>query len=195
MSELDGIDGYLARLPADRRDAIATVRAVINDHLPMGYEERVQYGMIAWVVPASVLPAAQVYNKQPLAYVALASQKSHMAVYMMGIYGDDKLRAWFEKAYKATGKKFDVGKSCVRFKSLDALPLEVLGDAVSRISVQKFVDSYHAIRATTKTAKTAKTTKTAKVTRAKKATPTPPQSRRRTVARARPSTASRSTRR
>jgi hypothetical protein len=160
------IDGYLARLPADRRDAIATVRAVINDHLPMGYEERVQYGMIAWCVPESVLPAAQVYNKQPLAYVALASQKSHMAVYMMGIYGDDKLRAWFEQAYKATGKKFDVGKSCVRFKSLDALPLEVLGDAVSRISVNKFVDGYHAVRANTKTgakqaaksaAKTAKT--------------------------------------
>jgi hypothetical protein len=168
MSE---IDGYLARLPAERRDAIATVRAVINDHLPTGYEEKLQYGMIAWCVPESVLPAAQVYNKQPLAYVALAAQKSHMAVYMMGIYGDAQLRAWFEKAYRATGKKFDVGKSCVRFKSLDALPLEVLGDAVSRISVTKFVDSYHAIRANTKTgakqaaksaAKAAKAAKTAK---------------------------------
>ena len=163
------IDGYLARLPADRRDAIATVRAVINDHLPTGYEERVQYGMIAWCVPESVLPAAQVYNKQPLAYVALASQKSHMAIYMMGIYGDEKLRAWFEKAYKATGKKFDVGKSCVRFKSLDALPLEVVGDAVSRISVNKFVERYHDVRANTKT-KAAKTkaAKAKSTTRARK---------------------------
>lgn len=154
MSE---IDSYLAKLPADRRDAIARVRAVINDHLPTGYEEKLQYGMISWVVPESVLPAAQVYNKQPLAYVALASQKSHMAVYMMGIYGDQKLRDWFEKAYKATGKRFDVGKSCVRFKSLDALPLEVVGDAVSRISVNQFVDGYHRVRANTKTGTSAKT--------------------------------------
>ena len=148
MSE---IDDYLAGLPADRREALATVRAVINDHLPAGYEEKLQYGMIAWCVPEAVMPAAQVYNKQPLAYIALGSQKTHMAVYMMGIYGDEKLRAWFEKAYKATGKKFDVGKSCVRFKSLDALPLDVLGDAVSRISVNKFVERYHEVRAGTKT--------------------------------------------
>lgn len=180
MSETNGIDGYLARLPSDRRDAIARVRAVINDHLPTGYEEKLQYGMIAWCVPETVLPAAQVYNKQPLAYVALASQKSHMAVYMMGIYGDEKLRAWFEKAYKATGKKFDVGKSCVRFKSLDALPLEVLGDAVSRISVSQFVERYHDVRANTKTgakqaAKTAAKTAKAKPTKAKpaKAKPAP----------------------
>src|SRR5215218_2510883 len=113
MSE---IESYLSTLPADRRDALAKVRSVINDHLPTGYEERLQYGMIAWCVPESVLPAEKVYNKQPLAYVALGSQKTHMAVYMMGIYGDMELRAWFEKAYKATGKKFDVGKSCVRFK-------------------------------------------------------------------------------
>lgn len=143
MSE---VDEYLATLPADRRDAIARVRDVINENISSGFEEKLQYGMIAWCVPESVLPASEVYNKQPLCFTALGSQKSHMAVYMMGIYGDEAHRAWFEKAYKDSGKKPDIGKSCVRFKTLDALPLDVIGEAVSRIPVEKFVAGYHASR-------------------------------------------------
>lgn len=140
------VDDYLAQLPADRRDAIARVRDVINQNISRGFEEKLQYGMIAWCVPESVLPASEVYNKQPLCFTALGSQKSHMAVYMMGIYGDEAHRAWFEKAYKDSGKKPDIGKSCVRFKTLEALPLDVIGEAVSKIPVDKFVATYHASR-------------------------------------------------
>jgi len=188
------VDDYLAKLPADRRTAIARVRDVINAKLPRGYEERIQYGMISWTVPESVLPAKDVYNKQPLALASLASQKNHMAVYLMGVYGDPKERAWFERAYKASGKKLDMGQSCVRFKSLDALPLDVIGEAMSRVSVERFVDGYRRVRegltkpaakktAATKTAATkTAATKTAKKTAAKKTAgkkPTRPATKRR----------------
>jgi hypothetical protein len=169
---MNSVDDYLAQLPDDRRDAIAKVRDVINANLPPGYEEKLQYGMIAWCVPESVLPAKDVYNKQPLALASLGSQKNHMAVYLMSVYGDENLRSWFETAYKQSGKKLDMGKSCVRFRSLDALPLEVIGEAVSKVPVEKYVDVYRqakggaentrlATKATAKPA-TAAATKTAK---------------------------------
>src|SRR5687768_5746408 len=104
------VERYLARLPADRRDAITRVRDVINAKLPRGFEEKIQYGMISWCVPESVLPAREVYNKQPLCLASLASQKSHMAVYLLGLYGDPTERARFESAYKRSGKKLDMGK-------------------------------------------------------------------------------------
>jgi hypothetical protein len=158
------IDDYLSKLPDDRRAAIVKVRDVINANLPAGYEERLQYGMISWCVPESVLPAKDVYNKQPLALASLASQKSHMAVYLLSVYGDASLRSWFEKAYKQSGKKLDMGASCVRFKSLDALPLDVIGQAVSKVPVASYVDAYWKVRGTTKTGakKSAATTSTAK---------------------------------
>ena len=147
---MTSVDDYLAKLPADRRAAIAKVRDVINANLPRGFEERLQYGMISWCVPESVLPAHEVYNKQPLCLAGLASQKHHMAVYLMCVYGDQSLRSWFEKAYKQTGKKLDMGASCVRFKSLDALPLDVIGEAVAKVTVDRYVDGYRKIRAATK---------------------------------------------
>jgi hypothetical protein len=142
------IDGYLAKLPADRRDALTKVRAVINANLPKGYEERFQYGMIAWGVPESVLPAREVYNKQPLAFTALGAKKSYMVLHLMQVYGDPKERAWFEKAYKASGKKLDMGAGCLRFASLDALPLDVIGELMSHIPVDRYVDAYRASRGT-----------------------------------------------
>jgi hypothetical protein len=148
---MNSVDDYLAQLPDDRRAAIAKVREVINANLPTGYEEKLQYGMISWCVPESVLPAKDVYNKQPLALASLGSQKTHMAVYLMSVYGDESLRNWFEQAYKQSGKKLDMGKSCVRFRSLDALPLEVIGEAVSKMPVEKYVDCYRQARSATKT--------------------------------------------
>jgi hypothetical protein len=159
---MSSVDEYLAKLPDDRRTAIAKVRDVINANLPRGYEEKLQYGMISWCVSESLLPAKDVYNKQPLAVASLASQKSHMAVYLMSVYGDKSLRSWFEKAYKQTGKKLDMGGSCVRFKSLDALPLEVIGEVVAKVPVDKFVDRYHEVRAATKTGMKAATKQSAK---------------------------------
>ncbi|HEY5950777.1 MAG TPA: DUF1801 domain-containing protein [Kofleriaceae bacterium] len=148
------VDDYVHSLPDDRRAAIAKVRDVINASLPAGYEEKLQYGMISWCVPESVLPAKDVYNKQPLALASLGSQKSHMAVYLMSVYGDEALRTWFEQAYKQSGKKLDMGKACVRFKSLDALPLDVIGEAVSKVPVDKYVEVYRNAQAATKTAQT-----------------------------------------
>jgi hypothetical protein len=139
------VDDYLNKLPDDRRAAIAKIRDVINANLPTGYEERLQWGMISWCVPESVLPAKDVYNKQPLCLAGLASQKNHMAVYLLSVYGDKALRGWFEKAYKQTGKKLDMGQSCVRFKSLDALPVELIGEAIAKVSVDKYVEVYRTV--------------------------------------------------
>jgi hypothetical protein len=137
---------YLASLPPDRRDAIARVRDAINARLPDGYEERMQWGMIAWAVPESVLPARDVYNKQPLCLVALASQKSYMAVHMLGAYLDSKERAWFDAAYKKSGKKLDMGQGCVRFRTIDALAVDVVAEALSRVSVEDYVATYRRVR-------------------------------------------------
>jgi hypothetical protein len=146
---MSDLDSYLAKLPADRRAALTRVRAVINAKLPEGYQERFQHGMIAWCVPESALPASEVYNKQPLALAALGSQKSYLVLHLMQVYGDAKLRGWFEKAYKASGKKLDMGKGCLRFGSLDALPLDVIGELMSRVPVERYVAAYRKARAGT----------------------------------------------
>lgn len=131
------VDAYLAALPPERREAIDAVRNEILTRLPAGYVETIGFGMIAYVVPFEVYP--DTYNKQPLMYAALASQKNHMAVYLSAIYGSEKHRADFEAAYAATGKRYDCGKSCVRFRKLDDLPLGVVGDAVASMPMETFI--------------------------------------------------------
>ena len=143
--ETKTVKAYLAELPEDRRKAIEDVRAVILKNLPKGYEEAMNWGMITYQVPLDVYP--DTYNKQPLMYAALASQKNHMAVYLTGIYMDEKSRAAFETEYAATGKRYDVGKSCVRFRRLDDLPLELIGKAIAKMGVREFVQRTEAIRA------------------------------------------------
>jgi hypothetical protein len=135
---------YLAELPDDRRRAVEEVRRVILEHLPDGYEETMQYGMISYIVPFSRYP--DTYNRQPLAMASLANQKRYMALYLMGIYGEDDAR-WFEERWKATGKKLDMGKSCVRFKRLDDVALDVIGDAIARTSVDELIAQYERSRA------------------------------------------------
>ena len=136
-SEATTVDGYLASLPDDRREAIGAVLDVIRDSLPHGYAEEVAHGMIVWSVPLATYP--DTYNGEPLVYAALASQKRHMALYLMGIYGDDGLREGFVADYRATGKRLDMGKSCVRFTKLDDLPLDVVGRAIAALSCDDFV--------------------------------------------------------
>jgi hypothetical protein len=142
-SRADTVEAYLKELPAERSRDIAQLRSVIREHLPQGFQETMQYGMIAFVVPTSRYP--DTYNGQPLAVIALASQKNYMSLYLSGVYGSRELREWFEAAFVETGKKLDMGKSCVRFKRLDDLPLEVIGEAVSRVSVDGFVAMSEAI--------------------------------------------------
>jgi uncharacterized protein YdhG (YjbR/CyaY superfamily) len=157
------VDGYLAKLPADRRDALAKVRDVVNANLPAGYEEGMQYGMISWHVPLSRFP--ETYNGQPLAIAGLGSQKSHMALYLMGVYGDPEIDAWFRGAFAKAGKKLDMGKSCVRFKAIDALPLDVIGQTIRRVPVDAFLAQYADARAGAKRAKPAAAKEPAKRTK------------------------------
>jgi hypothetical protein len=177
--EATDVGDYLAKLPPERRDAIERVRDVINAKLPRGYEEKLQYGMISWCVPESVLPAKDVYNKQQLAFASLGSQKNYMALHLPSLYADPKERTWFEKAYKQSGKKLDMGKGCVRFASLDSLPLDVIGEAVSHVPVEKYVDGYRRVRAGTKTekAKAARSKTVAKPAKAKSGAKKPTKKR------------------
>lgn len=138
-------DEYVQGLPEERREAITAVRDVILANLPEGYEEVINFGMITYEVPLSTYP--DTYNKQPLMYAALASQKRHMAVYLSGLYSNPEDAEAFEAAYRATGKRFDMGKSCVRFKKLDHLPLELIGDAIAKHEVPAFISLYLAARA------------------------------------------------
>lgn len=141
------VDEYIDNLPEDRRIAIRAVREAVNAKLPPGYEEGIVYGLISWFVPFTRL--AETYNGQPLCVASLGAQKSHMALYLQSVYGDPALNEWFQKAWKATGKKLDMGKSCVRFKKLDDLALDVVSEAISRVSVDQYVAQYEAARANT----------------------------------------------
>lgn len=138
---------YLAELPDDRREAIEAVRAVILKNLPKGYEEVMSYGMIGYVVPHSLYPPGYHCDPSlPLPFAGLASQKNYMAVYLMSNYGDKSNEGWFVKEYKATGKKLDMGKCCIRFKKLDDLPLDVIGKAIARVPVKKWIAIYEQSR-------------------------------------------------
>lgn len=139
-SDAATVSEYLDSLPDDRRAAIEAVRKVVKKNLPKGFVETMRWGMITYEVPLSTYP--DTYNGQPLAYAAIASQKQHMSVYLMGIYGSESLRARFEDEYRATGKRMDIGKSCVRFRKLDDLPLDVVGRAVAAVSLKDFLAMY-----------------------------------------------------
>jgi hypothetical protein len=139
-SKATTVKEYLDELPEDRCKALSQVRSTIRKNLPRGFEEVMNWGMICYQVPLKTFP--DTYNKQPLMYAALASQKNHMAVYLSCIYSDSKQRNWFETAYKASGKRLDMGKSCVRFRKLEDLPLELIGDAVSRVDLKEFLSHY-----------------------------------------------------
>lgn len=140
QSSAKSVREYLEQLPDERSVQIAQVREVILQNLPEGIVECMNGGMISYEVPLEVYP--DTYNKKPLMYVALASQKNHMALYITAIYCDEKLKAKFEQQYKTTGKKMDIGKSCVRFKKLEDLPLEVIGDTVKSMSMSDFISKH-----------------------------------------------------
>jgi hypothetical protein len=136
---------YLASLPANRRAAISRVREVMLENLPEGYVERMNWGMISYEIPLSRYP--QTYNKQPLMLAALASQKNYMAVYLLTIYGDPEAESWFQERYRASGKRLDMGKSCVRFRRLEDLPLDLVGEVIRQVSVDQYIERYERARA------------------------------------------------
>ena len=145
QSKATTVTQYLAELPEDRRAAVEEVRAVILANLPEGYQESMNWGMISYEVPLERYP--KTYNKKPLGYAALASQKNHMAVYLMEIYASEDSAASFEAQYRGTGKRYDVGKSCVRFRTIDDLPLDLIGRTIAATSVDQYIARYEAARA------------------------------------------------
>ena len=150
LSKATTVSAYLAALPPDRRKAIGTVRDIILANLDQDYEEGMSYGMIGYYVPHRVYPAG--YHSDPrqgLPLAALASQKNYMSVYLMGLYcgcvdgvSDTGLVEWFHEAWARTGKKLDMGKSCIRFKKIEDLPLDVLGEAIRRLPARTYIEQY-----------------------------------------------------
>jgi len=148
-SDASTVDEYLASLPEGRRVAIQAVRQVILANLDAGYEEGMSYGMIGYSVPHRIFPAG--YHCDPklgLPFAALASQKNHMALYLMGLYcgcaeGVTTLLAqWFTAAWMKSGKKLDKGRACLRFKKLEDLSLEIIGEAIRRQPASVYIEQY-----------------------------------------------------
>ncbi len=138
------VSQWLASVPADRKAAIKAVRAVVNQHLPRGYKETVDWGMLAWVVPLTTLP--KTHNGRPLMLAALGAHRKLMTIYLMTVYEDTGFRKEFEAAYRKTGKKLDMGGSCVHFKTLEDLPLDLVARAIARVPVAEFVERYRRSR-------------------------------------------------
>lgn len=149
QSKATTVEAYLASLPEDRRAAISAVRQVILKNLKGGYEEGMQYGMIGYFVPHSVYPAGYHCDpKQPLPFAGLASQKQHMSLYLMGLYlgstdeAETPIVQWFKEAWTKGGRELDMGRACVRFRTLDDVPLDVVGEAIARMPVKTYLATY-----------------------------------------------------
>ena len=133
-------DEYIAALPDDRREAVRAVRDVVRDNLPAGFEEGMQSGMIGWYVPLERLP--DTYNGQPLGLAGLASQKNYMSLYLQQRVRRPEDRGVVQGRYAASGKRLNMGKSCVRFRRLEDLPLDVIGDTIARVDLESFIAWY-----------------------------------------------------
>jgi hypothetical protein len=134
------VNSYLAGLPAEQRKVLSAVRDTIRKNLPSGYEEMMQGKIIAYVVPLSRFP--KTYNGHPLWYVALAAQKNYYTVHMMAPYGSPKELAKIQAGFKKAGKKLDMGKACIRFKKLEDLPLDVIGESVAGLPAEEYIRRY-----------------------------------------------------
>lgn len=155
QSKATTVTAYIASLPEDRRRAVGAVRKVIRANLDSGYEEGMQYGMIGYYVPHKLFPAGYHCDpKQPLPFAALASQKNYLSLYLMGVYcgcaeGPDACETadarWFREAWAKTGKKLDMGKACIRFRKVEDLALDVIGEAISRVPAEVYVRKYQAV--------------------------------------------------
>ena len=132
---------YLAALPEDRREVVSAVRDTINANLEPGFEETMQYGMVSWVVPLERYP--DTYNGEALAIASLASQKRHMALYLNCEYASPSN---FRERWEATGRKLDMGKSCVRFRKLDDVALDILGETIAATTVEGHIEAYERSR-------------------------------------------------
>lgn len=142
--DANSVEDYLSKIPEERRPYMERLRNVILDNLPEGFKEEMSYGMIGYVVPHEIYPAGYHCNpKLPLPFLSIASQKNFIAFYHMGIYADMELHDWFVgEYYKYSENKLDMGKSCIRFKRMDDIPYELLGELVRKMTPQQWIDLY-----------------------------------------------------
>jgi hypothetical protein len=142
QSKAATVEQYLSELPPDRRATIEAVRRVILKNLDKDYQEGVQHGMIGYFVPHRVYPAGYHCDpSKPLCYAALAAQKNYSAVYLMSVYGSPGELEWFRAAWKKSGKRLDMGKSCIRFRSAEDLALDVIGEAIRRVPAREYIEA------------------------------------------------------
>jgi hypothetical protein len=139
------VEEYLQELPEDRRAVVSAVRDVVLRNLPAGYREAMGYGMITWGIPLEDYP--DTYNGQPLGYAALAAQKNYYALYLMSPYMDADQEQRLRDDFRKAGKKLDMGKSCLRFKKLEDLPMDVIGRVIASTSPKEYIARYEAVRA------------------------------------------------
>jgi Domain of unknown function (DU1801) len=137
-------DEYVASLPEDRQEIVGAIRDVIRRNLPDGYAEGMAFGMIGWYVPLERF--GNTYNGQPLGLVGLASQKEYVSLYLNSVYGDRDTEAWFRERWAASGKPLNMGKSCVRFRRLEDVPLDVIGETIARADLDAYLAHYQAAR-------------------------------------------------
>ena len=138
------VEAYLQELPAERRAVIEQIRQLILDNLPPGYVEAMNWGMISYEVPLARYP--KTYNKKPLGYLALAAQKNFYTLYLMAAYAGSMQEGWLVEQFAAAGKKLDMGKSCLHFRRLDDLPMDVIAEAIAMVSVDDFIAQYEKSR-------------------------------------------------
>jgi hypothetical protein len=138
------VSEYLKQLPPETRKALAAVRAVVLENLPKGYKESIGWGAITYEIPLADYP--NTYNGQPLCVAALSAGKQHCSIHLMAAYGNPKTRRWLEGQFAKAGKKLDMGKACVRFKSAQDLPLPAMGTVIARITPDKYIKAYEAGR-------------------------------------------------
>ncbi len=143
-SKATSVDQYLADLPEQRRAILQPVRQMVLDSLQDGFVESMTMGMPTYEVPLSTFP--DTYNKKPMMYCAIAAQKNHNALYLCGVYSDPELEKKLRDGYAAAGLKLNMGKSCIRFKQLEQLPLDVVAEIIAGYSVAEFIQNYHNCR-------------------------------------------------
>jgi hypothetical protein len=144
QSKATTVEKYLEELPPERREVVSEVRKTILENLPEGYAESMNWGMISYEIPLEDYP--DTYNGQPLGYLALAAQKRYYSLYMMGVYGDPEQEAKLEEGFEEAGKKLDMGKSCLRFRKLEDIPLYVIGELVASTPPQVMIAQYEKSR-------------------------------------------------
>lgn len=140
----ENVESYIAELPEDRKEVFEQLRQTILENLPSGFAEMISYGMVGYVVPHSIYPDGYHCNpKLPLPFLSIASQKNAISLYHMGIYADPSLLEWFTAEYpKHSKRKLDMGKSCIRFKKLDEIPFDLIGELVRKMSVEQWIKLY-----------------------------------------------------